>query len=196
MSPIKIGLIRHFEVEKPTPSGWITSQEFDRWRAEYDGADVIPGVVELGGIRWKRCLSSDLKRACMTAEAIFQGPIHRMRELREAQTSQFRTGRLRLPMRGWTWLLRLAWTTSHPSQRAAKADLLARVRYVVDEVLSRAEENTLIVSHAGIMVFLRKELLRLGFIGPYFRLAQNGKLYVFESRADLAKRLNQPMIPS
>jgi broad specificity phosphatase PhoE len=189
MSQVRIGLLRHFEVEKPMPSRWITSQELAQWREEYDRAGVIPGDVELGGIRWNRCLSSDLKRAYLTAEAVFTGPIQRMKELREAQTSQFRTGQLKLPMGGWRWLLRLAWATSHPSQRTAKEDLMARVRYVVGEIVSRVEENTLIVSHAVIMVFLRKELLRLGFTGPKFRLAQSGRLYVFESMADPVKGL-------
>jgi len=192
MSEVNIGLLRHFEVEKPMPSGWITSQELARWREEYDRADVIPGDVELGGIQWKRCLSSDLKRACLTAEAVFAGPIHPMKELREVQTSQLRTGQLRLPFGGWRSLLRLAWVISHPSQRAAKNDFMARVRYLVDEILSQAEENTLIVSHAGMMVFLRKELLRLGFVGPKFHIAQSGRLYVFESMVDRAKRRTVP----
>ena len=184
---MRIGLLRHFEVQKPIPSGWITAHELAQWREEYDRADVTLGAVELGNTQWRRCLSSDLKRACLTAAAVFAGPIQSMKELREVQTNRFRTGQLRLPFGGWRWLARLAWMTSHPSQRAAKEDFLARVRYLADEVISRIEENTLIVSHAGMMVFLRKELLRLGFAGPKFGIPQSGKLYVFERTVDPAR---------
>ena len=88
-------------------------------------------------------------------------------------------GRLKLPIGGWKWLLRLAWMTSHTSQRTAKEDFMARVQYLADKVLSTAKENTLIVSHAGMMLFLRKELLRLGFIGPNFRVAQSAQTICF-----------------
>jgi len=40
--------------------------------------------------------------------------------------------------------------------------------------------DTLVVSHAGVMLYLRKELLRRGFRGPSFRLAEPGRLYVLE----------------
>jgi hypothetical protein len=40
----------------------------------------------------------------------------------------------------------------------------------------------LIVSHAGMMFYLRKELLRRGFYGPKFGIADNGRLYVFERK--------------
>lgn len=164
------------------PSGWITSRQLTQWREEYEGADISPCVVELGNIHWNKCLSSDLSRAFMTAKSVFSGPISTMPELREAQTNPFRTGQLKLPIGGWKWLLRLAWLTSHPSQRTAKEEFVARVQYMTDKILSTAEENTLIVSHAGMMFFLRQELLRLGFTGPNFRVAQNGKLYVFERK--------------
>ncbi len=179
---MRIGLLRHFEVQQPIPSGWITAQELARWRDDYDRAEVIPCPVELGGIPWKRCLASDLKRAWLTATTVFAGPIQSMKELREVQTDRFRTGGLRLPFGAWRWLARLAWLMSHPSQRAAKADFLARVRYLADQVIPRLAEDTLVVSHAGIMVFLRKELLRLGFAGPGFRMPRTGRLYVFEPR--------------
>ena len=127
MTRVRIGLVRHFEVSKPMPSGWITSQELAQWREEYDRAEVIPTAVELGELPWNRCLTSDLRRAYLTAEAICAGPIQRMKELREVQTVQLQTGRLRLPFQAWRWLFRLAWMTSHPSQRTAKRDFLARV---------------------------------------------------------------------
>ncbi len=179
---LRIGLIRHFEVKKPMPSGWFTAQELRAWREEYERADVTLGTIDLGGIAWRRCFSSDLPRAYITAKTAFPGDIVQRPELREPDILPSPTGGLRLPLLGWRVMLQLAWLTSHSSQRPAKDEFLARVNTLRMEILTKAEEDTLIVSHGGMMMFLRKELLALGFTGPKFGLAQNGKLYVFEKR--------------
>lgn len=183
MSALRIGLIRHFEVKHPFPKGWLTWQDLVSWREVYEMAEVQPGPVDLGGITWQHCFSSDLPRAYQTAQSAFAGAITQLPELREPQLGAFRTGSMRLPFALWKQLLRLAWMTSHSSQRAAKADFMAKVRHIVTQVISPAQEDTLIVSHAGVMMFLRKELLRLGFSGPGFKIARNGQLYVFEKSA-------------
>jgi broad specificity phosphatase PhoE len=180
MSPIRIGLIRHFEVLKPMPKGWYTWNELASWREEYEQSGITPGKIDLGGISWNRCFSSDLPRAYATAQAAFAGDILQMPELREPQVGAFRTGNLKLPFPIWKWMLRLAWMGSHSSQREAKAAFMEKVRHVTQEVITKAQEDTLIVSHAGVMMFLRKELVKLGFAGPGFKIAENGKLYVFE----------------
>lgn len=181
-APIRIGLIRHFEVNQPMPSGWLTAHDLRDWLGGYNRAGVIARPLDLGGIAWDKCLSSDLPRAYTTAQAAFSGPIRQVPELREPNIVPVPLGKLRLPLTGWRLLLHLAWLCNHSSQLPAKADMLARLRFLKKEVLSQAEENTLIVSHAGMMAFLRKELLALGFNGPRFRIAQNAKLYVFEKR--------------
>ena len=99
--------------------------------------------------------------------------------MREAETLPFATGRLRLPLWGWRWVFRLAWLTGHKSQRPARDDLHRRVRALTD-LLEAEPVDTLVVSHAGLMHYLRKELLRRGFQGPGFGLAEHGRLYVFE----------------
>lgn len=115
----------------------------------------------------------------MTAQAAYAGTILQTPLLREVETLPFATGRLRLPLRVWRWLFRLAWLTGHKSQRPARDDLHRRVGAMAD-LLEAQPMHTLIVSHAGMMHFLRKELLRRGFQGPNFRVAEHGKLYVFE----------------
>ncbi len=177
---MRIGLIRHFQVVQPLPRGWLNAEHLDQWRMKYDDSDVITGSLDLSAAPWRRCLSSDLKRALVTAQAAFtSSPIEPLPLLREAEILKFGTGRLMLPAWVWRWTLRLAWLTSHPSQRAARDGFLNRVREVAD-LLAAAEEDTLVVSHAGMMMFLRKELLKRGFQGPKFRIAENARLYVFE----------------
>lgn len=176
---MRVGLVRHFPVQEPWPRGWVSSADLQQWRERYDAADVRLGLIEVGAIAWQRCFSSDLKRAYLTAQAAYSGTITQTPLLREVETLPFATGRLRLPLWGWRWVFRLAWLTGHKSQRPARDDLHRRVRAMA-ELLEAEPVDTLIVSHAGMMHFLRKELLRRGFHGPKFGLAEPARLNVFE----------------
>ena len=176
---MRIGLIRHFPVTEPWPSGWVTSDDLQRWRERYDAAAPIVGPIDVGGIAWQRCFSSDLKRALLTAQKAYSGTIIPTPLLREASVPSFATGRLRLPVCGWRMLLRLAWFSGHKSQRTARDEFHGRIKAVAD-LLEHESLDTLVVSHAGVMFFLRKELLRRGLAGPKFGLAEPAQLYVFE----------------
>jgi broad specificity phosphatase PhoE len=176
---MRLGLIRHFPVQEPWPSGWVTSGYLQDWRLRYDVAEVRPGPIDVTAVAWQRCFSSDLKRAYITAQAAYAGTIRQTPLLREVETLPFATGRLRMPLWAWRWCYRLAWLTGHKSQRPVRDDLHRRVREMAD--LVEAEPmDTLLVCHAGVMHYLRKELLRRGFQGPSFRLAEHARLYVFE----------------
>ena len=171
---VRIGLVRHFPVSEGMPRGWMTGRELHAWRQRYDVAAVNPCAI--GAVRhaWSCCLSSDLPRAVTTAQALHDGSITLTPLLREPQLAEFRTGRLRLPSTVWPWVLRLAWMTRHPSQRRARID------FQEADLLDDTREHTLVVSHAGMMAFLRAELVRRGFSGPSFRVAEHARLYVFE----------------
>ena len=174
--------MRHFPVEESLPTGWNTAAQLHAWRQRYEAAGVIPKPVDVGAIPWRKCFSSDLKRAYITAQAAHAGEITQTPLLRELKAEPFRTGRLALPTRVWRIILHLAWLTSHPVQRASRDDFLQRVR-AVSELLDAETEDTLVVSHAGTMMYLRKELLRRGFSGPKFGLAEHARVYVFERGA-------------
>ena len=176
---MRIGLVRHFPVQEPWPSGWITASYLQDWRARYDAAEVRPGPIDVGAVAWQRCFSSDLKRAYVTAQVAYAGTILQTPLLREVETLPFATGRLRLPLWAWRLCYRLAWLTGHKSQRPARDDLNRRIRAMADQ-LEADSVHTLVVSHAGVMHYLRKELLRRGFRGPRFKLAEHSRLYAFE----------------
>ena len=176
---MRIGLVRHFPVQEAWPSGWVTSDDLQQWRERYDAAHVQIGPIDVRAVAWQRCFSSDLKRASVTAQSAHSGTILQTPLLREVETMPFATGQLRLPLWGWRWVFRLAWLTGHKSQRPARDDLHRRVRAMAD-LLESEPVDTLAVSHAGIMHYLRKELLHRGFQGPGFRLAEHARLYVFE----------------
>ena len=177
-APVHVGLIRHFPVRQDFPRGWRTAEELRRWYESYDLADITPTDFDLGGIAWKVCLTSDLPRAHRTAERIFSGPLERTPLLREARFAPFATGGLRLPVAVWKGLLRLTWMTGHRSQRACRDDMRERVLRVADR-LTAANRDTLVVSHAGTMVFLSRELRHRGFSGPRFQVAVHAKVYLF-----------------
>lgn len=181
MDTVRIGLIRHFKVQKDMPHGWMTAGYLVDWLREYNTTDVIVSPVDLGERPWAQCFSSDLKRAHVTAQAIYPGPIVAMPQLREADVLPFNTGNLKLPYWMWRLMLRLAWATSHKSQQATRDDFLQRMLEAA-EMLASQEKDTLVVCHAGMMYFLRKELLKRGFTGPKFKMAENARLYVFEKK--------------
>lgn len=176
---MRIGLVRHFPVTEPWPRGWVTSADLQRWRVRYDAAGPIVGAIDVSAVNWQRCLSSDLKRAFVTAQTAYAGTITQTPLLREADVPALPTGNLRLPVWGWRLLLRFAWFTGHKSQRAARDEFRRRIIAIAD-LLEQEPVDTLVVSHAGVMFFLRKELRRRGFRGPRFKLAEPARLYVFE----------------
>ena len=176
---MRVGLVRHFPVEQALPTGWRTDAELRAWRQAYDASAIVVGAVDLRSTTWDECLSSDLERAVATARALFDGPIEQTALLREPEFAAFGTGQLRMPIWIWRWVLRLAWMTGHRSQRPCRDEFRQRVSAVAD-VLEQKRGATLVVSHAGMMAYLCRELRRRGFIGPKLRIAQHATLYLYE----------------
>jgi broad specificity phosphatase PhoE len=176
---VKIGLIRHFPVEQAMPAGWKTAAELHKWRHDYELAGVRHIEPDLGGVEWTRCIASTVRRAAITANAVFPGLVAQTDLLREAEFAEFRTGALRLPILAWYAIFRLSWMTGHRSQRPLRDAFMQRVRTVAEE-LSAGTKDTLVVSHGGVMAFLSTELRRRGFVGPKFGLATHARTYVFE----------------
>ena len=176
---MKIGLIRHFPVEQALPTGWKTAAELHQWRHDYELASVRPIQPDLGGVKWTRCFASTVRRAALTADAVFPGAATQTDLLREAEFAEFRTGALRLPILAWYAIFRLSWMTGHCSQRALRDAFIQRVQTVADQLAS-GTGDTLVVSHGGVMAFLSAELRRRGFAGPKFGLAAHARAYVFE----------------
>jgi broad specificity phosphatase PhoE len=177
---VKVGLVRHFRVKHDYPRKLlVTPDEVADWFLGYDAADIEYGHVDLSGGNWQHCFCSDLPRAIKTAQAIFKGDIVVLEDLREIEPYPFRGNRIKLPFIVWGILVRLVWYfKSHPNVETKRA-VRERVRRVIDQVL-RANGDALIVSHAALMPFLRAELKRRGFRGPWFGRAANGLLYLFE----------------
>jgi broad specificity phosphatase PhoE len=160
------------------PRGWHTAHQLHEWRQRYDGGTCTPCQVDLGGIQWDICLSSDMPRALATARALFPGNVESTPLLREAEFAPFGTGQLRLPVFAWRWMLRVAWMTGHSSQRQCRDDFKQRVLAAADQ-LERRGGNVLVVSHAGFLAYLSTELRGRGFDGPKLRIPQNARLYTY-----------------
>src|SRR5688500_2628572 len=124
-----VGLVRHFEVVRGMPAGWLSAADIHAWQTEYDTSAIIPRPVSLGETRWERWVSSDVKRARETAHTIATGPWEVVPELREPQVSVLRTGTLRLPFPVWRWIFRWMWMTSHRSQQATRLLLQRNAEY-------------------------------------------------------------------
>ncbi|MCC6233128.1 MAG: histidine phosphatase family protein [Verrucomicrobiales bacterium] len=176
---MRLGLLRHFPVTLPFPSGWRTSTDLQVWLDHYDRAPITPGPSDLGGVPWQVCLTSDLPRALATARAVFPGQVEPTELLREARFLPFATGSLRLPVWTWYWWVRICWMTGHRSQRPCRDEFRIRVRTMANR-LSQATQDTLVVSHAGMMAYLSTELRQRGFVGPRLKMAQHARAYLYQ----------------
>lgn len=179
---MKIGLVRHFEVDCPMPDKLqlITPGQYRSWLDEYNGANIKARPVDSAGIKWERCYSSDMRRAVQTAHQIYDGPIVAAECLRELVIYPPSRRNIRLPALLWLVSGRLAWMFSHPSQPESREAFSKRLRQVMQTMVLNQAGNVLLVSHSGLMMFLRRELLRKGFHGPSFLYAEHGRIYVFE----------------
>ncbi|WP_100405195.1 histidine phosphatase family protein [Bacillus solitudinis] len=176
---MKIGMIRHFKVTRGYPNKYVNTNELLQWMKEYDESAVEEIDLDMKQIEWKRCYSSDLPRARATAEKAFSGSISYRKELREISLAPFLRLNLRLPLFIHLLFIRIVWLCGHRSQPETKQQVIDRIHTVLDEAL-QVNEDVLIVGHGGLMIFMRKELLRRGFAGPSFQRASNGKLYVYD----------------
>ncbi|MFD0711654.1 histidine phosphatase family protein [Paenibacillus sp. GCM10027626] len=175
----KIGLVRHFKVKHPYPKGRrFSADEVTEWFRAYDQADIEEGETGLGETAWDECYVSVMPRAVRTAELIFGGKLHVKAELREIPAPEFKF-KLKLPFLVWAILIRFSGLFNRRT-RADIEEAKARVKTVIDEIMVGQASSVLIVSHAALMHYLRKELKRRGFHGPGFTYADNGKLYLYE----------------
>jgi broad specificity phosphatase PhoE len=177
---VKIGLLRHFKVTLGYPNNMVSSKELMEWQKNYDASEVEETVIEDGGVEWKRCYSSDLKRAKTTAHKAFAGEIIFLENLREMKIYPIASTNTRLPLWLHIFLIRMAWFFGHKSQKESKREVLNRVNQVLDEAVKHGDD-VLIVGHGGIMIFMRQELLKRGFAGPKFRRPENAKIYIYEN---------------
>ncbi|MBS8264239.1 histidine phosphatase family protein [Mesobacillus boroniphilus] len=176
---MKIGLLRHFKVTLGYPSKFVTSKELLIWQQEYNESRIEEVDIHHQGQKWSRCYSSDLERAKITASRAFEGNITFLEDLREMSLYPVFRAEMRLPLWLHVTLIRIAWFLGHKSQKESKKEVMRRINRVLDEAIAEGED-ILIVGHGGIMMFMRKELLKRGFSGPKFNRPENAKVYIFE----------------
>jgi broad specificity phosphatase PhoE len=177
---MKVGLVRHFKVDlRHHRYRWTSSHEYHQWLQAYDTADIKPNQLLLNPEDWEICYCSDLYRAEKTARLIYSGPIIVTPLLREIQLHPVLQNNFRLPFGLWDVMGRIAWYNSRPSQVETRQQTMLRVREFIS-LLVQNPVNTLVVSHGGFMLFLRREMERQGFKGDQFTRARNGRLYLYE----------------
>ncbi len=176
---MRIGLVRHFKVNCPHKA-FMTSEEFRVWSEKYEHAGVFKKQVNMAGIHWDICYSSDLERAVTTAKEVYSGNIYLDHLLREVDNAPFiNTSRIHLPFFMWHFFGRLAWFFKSKSQPESIGDTRRRVRTFIRNI-DWDKDNVLIVSHGFLIFNLIYELFRLGFTGKELRHVKNGFLYIYE----------------
>ena len=186
---MKIGLVRHFKVNCPHKH-MMTSEEFREWSQKYEHAGVIKNKVNMYGIDWDICYSSDLQRAVTTAKEVYSGNIYVDKLLREVDNAPFiHTERLKLPFSIWHFCGRLAWFFRSRSQPENIKGTRRRVHHFFRN-LDWSKDNVLIVSHGFLIFNFIFELFRLGFVGKEVHRVKNGILYIYEISDDKKPNFN------
>lgn len=174
---MRIGLIRHFEVE--CPHKWMMSAiEFSEWGNLYDGSPIkiMDLIIEQG--TWEKCYCSDLSRTIETAQHIYKGDITKSELIREVPISPVFYSKIKLPYIFWLLAGRVAWLCSQQSQPETKNQTKDRVKRFISSILE--EDNVLIVTHGFLMLQIKEQMINMGFRGDEFKKAKYGKVYVFE----------------
>jgi broad specificity phosphatase PhoE len=174
-----IGLVRHFKVDL-AHDRYMTSDEYEKWTRDYDTAGVIENPLDVGGISWDMCYSSDLPRAVRTAQTIYKGEISETPLLREVPLSVPFKASFRMHHVLWGLFSRIAWLMSHKSQEEKKHDTEKRIGDFLNSLDWKKDSNILVVCHGFFMYFFMKELIKRGFKGKITRNIKNGTLYVFK----------------
>lgn len=178
---MRIGLVRHFKVHCPHKK-MMTSREFREWSEKYEHSGVIKKPVDLYGIEWEVCYSSDLPRAVTTAKEVYSGNIQIDKLLREVDNAPFiHTERLRLPFEIWHICGRLAWLFRSRSQPESIRGTRRRINQFLDKI-DWSKNNILIVFHGFMLFNFQRELRRRGFAGEKVRKVKNGILYEYKKK--------------
>ncbi len=175
---MKIGLVRHFKVNKPFPEKKLLSKsEVIKWFAEYDSTvNIEYKKVGLSDIKWQRCYSSPMVRAVNTANHIYNGQITEVTELKELGILHRLSDRLKLPFIIWGLIVRVKSFSSNKDTNEFKS----RIGDFIDNVIANDERDVLIVSHWFVMRVIQKELIKRGLSGDSFKSNDYGTLYVYE----------------
>lgn len=177
---MKIGIVRHFKVDIKMPR-LANSEEYANLVKKYSESPVLENEVDLKNINWSKCYSSTMKRAIITAEAIFKGEILKFDHIREVDAAPLFMTNLQLPVKFWDVASRIGWFANHKSQPENKNYTRKQVKEFVDILLQEKEENILVVCHGFLMISLEKELKSRGFKGIRKERPKNGALYVYEN---------------
>ena len=175
---MRIGLLRHFKVDCPHKR-MMTSEEFREWSEKYEHSRILKKHVEMYGIDWDICYSSDIPRAVATAKEVYSGNIYVDKLLREVDNAPFiHTEKLRLPFELWHVCGRFAWYFKSKSQPESIVGTRKRIRAFLRSI-DWSQDNILIVCHGFMMFNICLELFRMGFKGTKLRRVRNGMLYQY-----------------
>jgi broad specificity phosphatase PhoE len=170
---VRILLIRHGPSALAWPSGLLDRAGVERWRADYDAADIAAEAVPPAELLAQLCscdvmAASDLPRAVGSASRLCAGRAIQVSPLlREVPLPIPKLG-IRAPLAVWAALIHARWTLDTMRRRDVAADIRERVRAASDwcREIARAhgERTTLaVVTHGVMRRLLLRELATTGW---------------------------------
>ncbi|MBN1301923.1 MAG: histidine phosphatase family protein [Melioribacteraceae bacterium] len=174
-----LGLIRHFKVDAPAYTKFLSASEFSDSQKKYHECDVIEQKVDLDKIDWQVCYSSTLTRAMATAKSIYNGRVVFTEELVEVEASPVFNYGCKLSFNTWHVLARLAWLFGSATQYETRRQTKQRCNKLYSILKESGYQNILIVSHGFFLRELANFLIKKGYKGKIDYAPKNAKLYIF-----------------
>jgi len=175
---MKIGLIRHFKVKKAFPKKFLIGfSELKKWFDEYELAEIEFQRLDSEKTKWDICYCSPTQRTIKTATSLYDNKPIIINELKELNVLNLMNKKLKLPFIVWGLLIR----NKSLANNELTIDFKKRINSFIDVLLSKDQENVLIVSHGFVMMYLQKEFKKRGFTGDNFKSPENGKVYEYRN---------------
>lgn len=178
---MKILLIRHLKVIAKTPF-FLTATQFDAGRVIYDNADIEATDFKISTVDFPLCFVSPKKRALETAKLIYAGKYLVRDELVEVLNAGVFVKMTSLPAVMRSIIGRIAWYFNNSDMPETRMQSTARAEKFISELLSKTDQNAIVISHGFFMHLLQKQLRKNGFKGRISFIPKNGHPYIFERK--------------
>ena len=177
---MKIGLVRHFKVKCKPKQKWLYLRQFYEWIEAYDNSEILYPNNFGYNDSWDICFSSDLRRAKLTAEFIFDGLIIKTKDLREVDIIELKNIGIKMHYIILLIINRVLWFISGKLQDKNIQHTIARAKNFLDIIETSEYSKVLIVSHGLFMKFLDKELKQRKYRGKMELIPKNGKIIIYD----------------
>jgi broad specificity phosphatase PhoE len=166
--------MRHFKVLDLCEEKKFNSEQIDAWVEQYDRSSLEFKSVNLPSV--DMVITSELDRSKKTAQML-NLKYKSDRDLNEISTKAFINTKKRFSKNSWLFMGRVLWTLNLLKSSENRIDTSKRAKIMALKLDQNGYDSTLAISHGFFMIFLNKELKKLGYRSIMPKYVKNGVIY-------------------